>query len=243
MKDLTLTTSYPEEMQIIESWIRSRRTNGRSLEILEAGCGQKWDVDLADLEFHLTGVDLDQAALDLRLTGSIDLHEAVQGDLREVQLDPDTFDVIYNSYVLEHVNGATKVLENFRSWLKVGGIVIIRIPDPLSVYGFISRVTPHWFHVLYYRRVMGIPEAGQPGYAPYPVHYDEIVSRAGLHRFCRENGLALRAEYGTGCYFHPGRGLVRRALPIFKTVLSVLSLGRLSASHNDLLFVIEKTEA
>lgn len=42
-------------------------------------------------------------------------------------------------------------MKNFVTWVKPNGIIIIKIPDPYSVRGFVTRNTPFWFHVLYYR--------------------------------------------------------------------------------------------
>ena len=35
------------------------------------------------------------------------------------------------------------------------GLVIIYIPDRETAYGFFSRYTPQWLHVLFYRFVVG----------------------------------------------------------------------------------------
>lgn len=237
---LELINSWTQEMEAIESWIAPMKEAGRDLQILEAGCGQKWDLNLGDSGYFLTGVDLDGAALKLRMEVSKDLDRAVEGDLRTAHFEPASFDVIFNSFVLEHVPGAARVMENFARWLKPGGLVVIRIPDPFSVHGFMSRVTPHWFHVLFYLHVMGVANAGKPGYAPYPVHYDRVVSRGGMRRFCAESGLTLAAEFGTGGGYRPGKGVLKWAIPVCKRLLSLISLGKLSAAHNDLLFFIRK---
>jgi 2-polyprenyl-3-methyl-5-hydroxy-6-metoxy-1,4-benzoquinol methylase len=104
-----------EPSALVAAAIKARGDNG-SLNILEAGCGRRWPFDLAGTEYRLTGVDLDQAALEIRKTRERDLHEAIHGDLRTVALPAGAYDVIYNSYVLEHVDGAEQVLRNFLLW-------------------------------------------------------------------------------------------------------------------------------
>ena len=237
--ELPLTHSWNEESALLERAIRSAKCDC-PLRIMEAGCGQRWDIDIADIDYHLTGVDLDAAALRMRLELVGDLHEAVEGDLRSVEFADSSFDVIYNSYVLEHVAGAEKVLDNFVRWLRPGGIVLLRIPDPYSVHGFMSRATPHWFHVWYFRHVLKRPNAGRPGHAPYPVQYDEVVSRPGIKAYCRDNGLTLLAEYGTGGFVEPGSGIQRQLIGAFKRLAVLLSLGRLTSRHRDLLFILRK---
>ena len=111
----------------------------------------------------LTGVDLNEDALHLRKCHSRDLQEAILGDLRTVSLEANKYDVIYNSFVLEHVQDAERVLDNFHRWLSPGGILILRIPDRQSVYGLLSRVTPFWFHVFYKRVHRRHQDGGQAG--------------------------------------------------------------------------------
>jgi 2-polyprenyl-3-methyl-5-hydroxy-6-metoxy-1,4-benzoquinol methylase len=138
-----------EEMNAIAAHIRHIARNDRSLDILEAGCGRRWGLDLEGVQYTLTGVDSDKNALDIRKNQQGDLDIAILGDLRTVDLEENRYDVIFNSYVLEHVDGAEDVLNNFVRWLKPGGIMILRIPNRASVKGFITRITPLWFHVIY----------------------------------------------------------------------------------------------
>lgn len=236
---LDSTRGNRHETEIMESFVTQQATAGHTLQILEAGCGRRWGLNLGSIPYELTGVDLDRTALDIRKNKLNDLHHTIEGDLRDVNLPDGHFDVIFNSFVLEHVEGAETVLNNFVRWLKPGGIMVIMIPDPRSVHGFVTRVTPHWFHVFYYRQVLGLKNAGQPGYAPYPVHYDPVVSLTGMRAFCRKNHLSLLAEYAAGTN-RPGKGAVRALVHIFKLAASVLSIGALAANHSGLLFVIRK---
>ena len=140
-----------DEIRLLERYIRDRARQGETLRILEAGCGREWLFRMDDVDYELTGVDLDGAALEARLQQRRDLHRSIVGDLRTVELEPAGYDIIYSAFVLEHVPGAERVLENFVRWLKPGGIFIVRVPDITSAHAFIARLTPHWFHVLYYR--------------------------------------------------------------------------------------------
>ena len=222
-------------MQVMSREIRSMKDPSKRLEILEAGCGPRWYLDIGDGGHVLTGIDLDPEALRVRRDETKDLHEAIVGDLRTVDLGQRTFDVIFNSYVLEHVPGAQQVLENFNRWVRPGGLIIIMIPDPYSAYGFTARMTPHWIHLLYYRLIRGQKNAGKPGYGPYPVTYDKAVSREGIRAFCAENGLVLAAEYGM-----LADPLKNRLVEAYTKTLQVLSLGRLSSDHSDIIFIIRK---
>jgi len=236
---LKLFVSWQQRNQIIESRILEHAGNASELQILEAGCGQRWEVKLTGVKYHLTGIDLDKAALDIRKDRANDLDEIIQGDLRTVDLKGRQFDVIYNSYVLEHVDGAEIVMKNFVRWMKPGGMLVLKIPDPKSVKGFFTRVTPHWFHVLYCKYVLGIKTAGQPGHMPYPTYFDPVVSREGVHRFCRDHHLSIIDEYGEGLT-KPGHGIMQRALQVFVRTVELLSIGSLSAKHSNLYYVIRR---
>ena len=212
-------------------------TTPEPIQILEAGCGRAWTVPLEGIRYRLTGLDMDPEALRARVESVGDLDEAIVGDLRTATLPEGRFDVIFCAYVLEHVPDPIVVLENFRRWLQPHGLIIIRVPDPDSVYGFLARITPHWFHVAIYRYVFGNPNAGKPGFAPYPTHYDRLISFRGMAAFCETNDLYLREAVA---HYQFGRSMRSRALTWMTSILGRLSLGRLSGDHNNLTFIIER---
>jgi SAM-dependent methyltransferase len=234
MRPLNLVCDYPAAVAVLDRHIRRL---GDTVSILEAGCGRQWPLRLEGVSVRLTGVDMDEAALGARR----DLHRAIVGDLRDAQLLPrETYDVVYNSFVLEHVDGAERVLENLVSWLRPGGLLILRVPDRGSVYGFVARVTPFWLHVLYKRWIERMPNAGKPGFDPYPTRYDRVISREGIRGFCRQQGCRILDEYGTGFYLHGKFGAMKRIAAI---ALWALSFGRLAWRHNNLTYVIERSAA
>jgi len=206
------------------------------LQILEAGCGRKWAIDLSGTRYRLTGVDLDAKALEHRKNSVRDLDEAIVGDLRAIDFPRGRFDVIYSAFVLEHVEGAEEVLEKLVLWLKPGGLLILQVPDRDSVYGFFARKTPFWFHVFYakhfnehYRR---LGTAGKPGSGPYPTHHDPVIGRAQFRKFAAEHGLELEQEYGFR--------RLPRGQQLLTTAVSLLTLRRLASDHVDLCYVARR---
>lgn len=236
---LRLLGSYHEGVQLMEGWIK-RKGRERPLRILEAGCGNKWPLNLDGIDYQLIGVDTDRRALEIRRAAARGGDEMRYGDLRERELFAvGHFDAIYNSFVLEHVDGAADVLENFMHWLAPGGLLILRIPDRDSVFGFLARSTPFWFHVLYKKYVQGMKNAGKPGFDPYPTFHDRVVSRRGIHEFCRTHGVAIRDEAGYANYL-PRRRLFVLPAHVLVRAVSLLSFGRLDWRYNNLTFIIEK---
>ncbi|HEY7888894.1 MAG TPA: methyltransferase domain-containing protein [Steroidobacteraceae bacterium] len=195
------------------------------VRILEAGCGRNWPLKLS-VPFTLTGLDLDADALAART----DLHQAVVGDLRTADFAPHSFDVIYNAFVLEHVSGARQVLDRFMRWLAPGGMLILKVPDRDSAYGFLTRMTPFWAHVMIYRHVLGYRQAGTLGHGPYRTYYDRVVSERGLRSFCLGNG--MKSELYRLCSYAGDRRMIAAAF-----LTSMLSGGRLPWRHNNLLLI------
>jgi SAM-dependent methyltransferase len=223
----------PDEIAIMVESIRAVAPVDRPLQILEAGCGQKWELDLEGVRYALTGVDLDPAALKIRIEMQKDLDDGIVGDLRCVSLPENSFDVIYSYYVLEHIRNAEAVLRNFLNWLRPGGIAIIKIPDPHSVHGFLTRKTPHWFHVFFYRFVLRNKKAGTPGHGPYPTYYNPVVSRSGMRKFCSDNGVAL-VEFGDASEY------ADKLVDYIARLVGTLAFGKLSTRHSDLLYIVRK---
>jgi hypothetical protein len=93
--------------------------------------------------------------------------------------------------------------------------------------------------VLYKKYVQKMPNAGKPGYDPFPVFYDDVVSRRGIHRYCADRGCKLHEESGYAGYL-PKRGLMAVLSLTFVRLVSLLSLNKLSWRYNNLTFVIEK---
>ena len=156
---------------------------------------------------------------------------AILGDLRAVSFDRNSFDIIYSSYVLEHVPGTERVLLNFLDWIKPRGLLILKFPDRDLVYGFVTRITPHWVHIVYWRYLLGVRDAGKPGIGPYPTVHEPIIGRKRFESFAREHGLTVEETYGYG------------TLPRFQRLgtqmLAALSLGQLTAKYYNLMYILE----
>ncbi len=189
-----LFESYKDEVRYIENLIIAEFESNETISILEAGCGQEWPLDISQLNFTLTGIDLDEDALNIRQRTQNDLDRVVIDDLKSVEFGDEKFDLIYNAFVLEYADGAEQVLDNFDSMLKPSGVMILKFPDRDTVFGFITRHSPFWFHVLYVKYIQGMKDAGKPGYAPYPTYYDDVVSRKGFLQYCEGRGYKVLAE-------------------------------------------------
>lgn len=228
-----------EESVIFVDAIRGSQQENRPVRVLEAGCGRNWPFHITDVEMHITGIDLDADALRLRREVAADLDVGIVGDLRTVALQSEAFDAAYCSYVLEHVEGAEAALDNIACALRPGGRLLIRIPDGDSCFGWLAKRTPHKSHVWYRRYVQRKPHAGEPGHAPYPTVYDPVVSVRGMRRWADTRGFKIVDEFCVNSYLD----VFGRARPIAQLLVAAMakaSRGRLSGTHNNLGFVMEK---
>jgi SAM-dependent methyltransferase len=230
---------YEDEIEIFENCI-TRYSDGKpEITILEAGCGRKWPLNLTGVEYRLIGLDLNEKSLEIRVNEMKDLDEAIVGDLHEIDLGDRKVDVVYNSFVLEHVEDADKVLDNLGNLLKPGGVLILRLPDRNTVFGFVTRLSPFWFHVWYRKYIRGAKTAGKPGFGPFPTHYCKVVSRKGIHEFCETHGFAIDEEVAF-CQYLSKRNFGTKLVRISSMLLSALSFGRLPWKHDNLSYVLSK---
>ena len=228
-----------QEVEIIEEYIKREAADKTKIRILEAGCGRKWLLNLHGIEYTLDGVDIDKNAFKIREKNVKDLDNVILGDLRFVDLKNNEYDVIYCSFVLEHIQNAKKVLDNFYKWLKTDGLLVLKIPDRNTVAGYITRITPFWFHIVYKKYVLGSRNAGKSGFGPYPTFYESIVPREGIHEYCKNTQFIIIAEYGHSFDLNkPGFGPMLTRLFI-KTV-SLISIGKLRGEYGAITFIIKK---
>lgn len=220
--------------------IRERAQAAGTLRILDAGCGDSLRFNVEGLDYTLVGVDIDPDVIAQRRARGYPNEELHCADLATVDLPNNAFDVIYNSYLMEHVSGAETVMENFARWLAPGGIIIMRIPDSRSVYGAMAKILPHWVHIVFRKYMIGEKDAGKPGKPPFPTIYDPIVSSAGIRRFSEDRGLELLEEIG-----YDGRAMAegsprKRILDAVTMTLGALSLGAWHTKYTNLAYVLKR---
>lgn len=153
--------------------------------LLEAGCGSTNTFRLDG--YRLVGIDISAKQLER----NSELDEALLGDVQDYAFEPNAFDVIICWNVLEHVPAPLRALENFARALKDGGILIVEAPNPLSLKGLVTKFTPHALHVLFYRYVRNMPNAGKADTAPFKTFLRFSLVPARLRRFARANGLEV----------------------------------------------------
>ena len=236
MPMMRIVSRPSEERELLLDAVKASAVDG-AVSVLEAGCGQKWTLKPEGLTLHITGVDTDAEAMRIREQKQGDLEAAIVGDLRDVDLPVGKFDVVYCSFVLEHVEGAESVLDRLLAAVRPGGRLIVRVPDGNSVFGWVARHTPHRTHVWFKRYIERFPDAGKPGHAPYPVVYDKVVSADGLQKWAPGTGATVEQIYASNLALMP----FRRFRPVANAAIlsfAWLSRGRLTGRWNNIGIVV-----
>ncbi len=104
---------------------------GSGKKVLDVGCGfGELGEYLKKRNNYAVGIDLSQHAIDIAKTR---LDEAYVCDITQVDqlsnLEKESFDLIIFADILEHLYNPFKVLNNFKSYLKPGGHVIVSLPN------------------------------------------------------------------------------------------------------------------
>jgi SAM-dependent methyltransferase len=164
------------------------------LAIYEAGGGSTSFLPLSVLDrAHVTVVDIDED----QIRNNDYAQQTILGDIQTHRFRPNSFDLVICYNVIEHLADVEAALLGFCQSLKPGGLILIGAPNPKSLSGVVTKYSPHWFHVWFYRHVRGDKNAGLPGQAPFPTFFHPLVSLPKLEAFAKAHGLQVtyKREY------------------------------------------------
>lgn len=211
------------------------------LRIYEAGGGSTSFLPLNVLHrSHVTVVDIDED----QIRNNDYAQEAILGDIQAYRFPPNSFDLVICYNVIEHVPDVQAALQGFCESLKPNGMILIGAPNPNSLSGVVTKYSPHWFHVWFYRHIRGDKKAGLPGCAPFPTHFHPLVSLRNLDAFAEKHG--LQAIYRRQ-YESPRYPEMRRRKPTLATVIDAAARvmnfflpGRADVRHGDYHVILRK---
>ncbi|MAG56500.1 MAG: hypothetical protein CMJ83_09430 [Planctomycetes bacterium] len=216
----------------------SQELGDQEVRALEAGCGSFDHLEIPPGWF-LSGVDISPEAL----ARNPRIDERIVGDLQTIALD-SRFDVVFCWDVLEHVGDPEAVLRNLARALVPGGLLVIGVPVRSSFKGWVTRLTPHWFHVAYYRHVMKWENAGQPGERPFPTPMRKAMEPDKLKGLLAELDVTeiWGTKYAAAFYgdILKKYGLVSLLARIGARLVSFCSLGRVDRRCSDYVGVLQR---
>lgn len=161
-----MRVQHPGPKRLLNDLV-ARHLSGRPVAILEAGGGSHTFLELETLELEgITTVDISPE----QLKRNTYANEKILGDLQAF-VPPRRYDLIVINNVLEHIPRADQAVANLVAACAENGLIVIGGPVSRAFSGFVTRLTPHWFHVFVYRFAMGDRNAGKPGHAPFPTHF------------------------------------------------------------------------
>jgi SAM-dependent methyltransferase len=174
-----------DSLLAVHDLLRRELPQGR-LAIYEAGGGSCSFLPAQLLSrSHVTVVDIDED----QVRNNTYADEAILGDVQTYRFGAESFDVVICYNVIEHLPDVEAALLNFRDALRRGGMILIGAPNPRSLSGVVTKYSPHWFHVWFYRHIRGIRNAGLPGEPPFPTFFHPLVTLPRLQAFAAANGL------------------------------------------------------
>lgn len=211
------------------------------LSIYEAGGGSTSFLPLGVLRrAHVTVVDIDED----QVNNNDYAQETILGDIQTHRFARSSFDLIICYNVIEHVPDVEAALSGFCEALKPNGMILIGAPNPRSLSGVVTKYSPHWFHVWFYRYIRGDKNAGLPGHAPFPTHFHPLVTLPNLEAFAAQHGLQMiyRKQYESPRYPE-----MRLRKPLFAAlvdagakVLNFLLPGKTDVRHGDYHVILRK---
>jgi len=212
-----------------------------SLRIYEAGGGSTSFLPLEVLRrAHVTVVDIDAD----QICNNDYAQETILGDVQVHRFAPDSFDLVICYNVIEHLPDVEAALLRFCESLKQGGLMFIGAPNPRSLSGVVTKYSPHWFHVWFYRYVRGEKHAGQPGEAPFPTFFHPLVTLSNLEAFAKAHGLELvyRKEFESPRFpeMRVRKPALAALLDAAAAVMNFLLPGQIDVRHGDYHVILRK---
>ncbi len=220
-------------MEDVRSALERRPLAAERPRVLDAGCGSDSNIPLPP-NAHVVGIDVSAEALERNEL----LDERMVADLEEVELAPESFDLIVCWDVLEHLRRPERALDTLAGALASGGLLVLGLPNVLSVKGLVTKFTPYSFHRFVYRRAATSPRP------PHRTFLRLAISPQAIVRWAGQRGLAV--EY-LGLYEAPIQARLRGSLHLsgwrwsaLSGAVRALSLGAVSTDDTDYVAILSR---
>lgn len=158
----------------------------KEIRILEAGCGSASYFNF-ETKVHLTGIDVSKKQLERNTS----LHESILGDIQYYEFEPSSFDIIICWAVLEHLPHPELALSKFVSAIKKDGLIVLGLPNVLSLKSLVTKFTPLWVHTFYYKYLFGRSMAGKDDMGPFKTYLKLTITPSSIKKLAIKNGLQV----------------------------------------------------
>src|SRR5229473_669354 len=223
----------------LQTFVDRSLSDRGAIKVLEAGCGSHSNIQMPqNTSSYLVGIDISEEQLQMNSV----VNEKIVGDIQSYTLPSSEFDVIVCWWVLEHVSHPEKALDNFLRSMKEDGILILAVPNVLSIKGLITKYTPHWFHIWVHRSFWKFFSV--EGFTPFRTYLKFSISPASIRRYAAKNGLSI--EYSS-LYesqaireFRGKHKIVNIGWWLLIQTIKVLSFGKIDAEPTEFMIVLKK---
>lgn len=209
----------------ISSVVNEHFKGRQNLKLFEAGCGSASYFGFDGVS-RAAGIDISQEILDKNNT----LHDKICGDLHDHPLPRNEFDIVVCWDVLEHLDRPRQALDNIFKTVSQDGVVVLGFPNVLSIKGLVTKFTPYWFHVWFYKHIM------KYDFVPFPTYLRSDIIPERVVQFGKRNGFSAS-------YYRLTNGLTRRLAARFwpckalfnivDTIWRMVTLGKHPSLLND----------
>ena len=231
----------PEQAQLkVQEAVDRVLPRTEPLRVLDAGCGSAAHIRFPG-SAQVVGIDISQRQLDRNAS----LQAKILGDIQTYPIAAGSFDAIVCWDVLEHLDDPEAALRNLSTALKSGGVLVLACPNPHSLKGLVTKLTPHSFHVWSYRHLRGSRRAGTQDYGPFPTTMSPQIAPAAMCALAGSLGFTVELQLT----FSGTRLSRRRAIGVQMTelavegvslVLRLATLGKYRGELSESRFVLRK---
>jgi SAM-dependent methyltransferase len=233
MRPPELPAQAGEELARAERFVEEFLPREGVLKVLAAEAGTRFGVRPPT---YVVGVE----TLQTERSPRSDADEQRVVDLERLELERAQYDVVLCCNVLEHVRRPLSVLPVLHGGLRPGGLVVIMVPNVVSVKGIVTRLTPFAIHRWYYRRVAG----RHPDNDPAPSVHSFSLRPASLRRHAEKGGWKIEYwrvyEGGMQRTLRHRLGFVGWRWRLLVTLTRVLTLGFVTADGTGVIAVLSK---
>lgn len=175
-----------EKIESLQEFIYKEGIGEAITKVLEAGCGSASHLCFGD-HAYMVGIDISMEQLKRHKR----LDERIEGDLQYYRFPPASFDLIVCWDVLEHISKPELVLYGFVSAVKDNGMIVLKMPNVLSLKGLVTKLLPQALHVAFYRHVHKRTNAGQDDKGPFRTFLRLSIAPSSIKKFAERNGLRI----------------------------------------------------
>jgi len=211
------------------------------VEIYEAGGGASSYLPASLIQrARVTVVDIDPT----QISNNSYAQTTIEGDVQTYDFPANSVDLVTTYNVIEHLEFVDAAVTRFAKALRPGGLLFIGAPYPRSLSGYVTKYSPHWFHVWFYKNIRGHERAGLPGEPPFPVFYHPLVLPERLKHFLASFGLEVVYER---VYESPRFAELRTRLPLLSKIVDAttdlarfITFGRMDLRKGDYHLILRK---